>query len=751
MPSQRAEKHQFGTFGGVFTPCILTILGVIMFMRAGFVVGQGGILYAMVILVMAKAISLFTVLSASAIGTNMRVRGGGAYFLISRVLGAEFGGAIGVMLFLAVAASVPFYVLGFTEALVETVPEWQRYYRPIAYGTAAALFVVTWIGAGWAIRVQYLVMAILFLAILSFTVGALALFDSNTFAQNLGAHFGHIDPGNPDTPKYSFWAVFAIYFPAVTGIMAGVNMSGDLKDPGKSIPRGTLAAVLVGFGVYLLQIIAAGGAFDRESLLAQPFVTLKDNAWLASGALVTAGMFAASLSSALGSFMGAPRVLQALARDEILPLFGPFRVGSGKNDEPRRALLLTGVITFLIILWATEGGAGKQAFNLVAQVITEFFLVTYGVLNLAAFVEGLGKNPSFRPQFRFFHWSTALVGAVGCIGVSFIISPASAAVSYVLLGALILYVKRRQFESKFGSVWGGFLYGNVRNDLLRLAGMPPTPKNWRPTCLVFSGNPNMRATLVHFGEWLVADRGLLYLVEILDGDFTEYSKRQPAAQQRLRQFCEERDIEAFPVVVVEESVRRGAATAMQSIQIGPLRPNMVLFGWPGAPDPKETVLPALFRVGRALDMSLCVVRPGHTANRAGTRQIDVWWRGMKNGNLMLLLAHMLSTNWEWQQSRIRLLRVVEREQAREGTLKDMQNILDEARVRAEPVVLVRESRFAAVLREESGSADAVFLGFNPPEEEEDAERQWLSLYGGLVFDGPTFILVSASGQEDVMA
>lgn len=248
--------NRLGTFGGVFTPSILTILGVIMFMRAGFVIGQAGIFHALLILFLAKTITTLTSLSISAVSTNTPVAGGGAYFLISRALGGEFGGTIGLALFSAQAISVPFYILGFTEALVRTFPEIASHFRTIAFAATVILFFISYVGAKWAVKTQYLVMTILGISIVSFIGGATLHFEEDQFLQNWFPAY--------DGPGISFWKVFAIYFPAVTGIMAGVNMSGDLENPGRSIPMGTLAAVAVGLLIYLGQILLCGGAQTRQ-------------------------------------------------------------------------------------------------------------------------------------------------------------------------------------------------------------------------------------------------------------------------------------------------------------------------------------------------------------------------------------------------------------------------------------------------------------------------------------------------------
>ena len=230
----RRTATKLGTFGGVFTPSILTILGVIMFMRAGFVVGQAGIFYALLILVFSKAITTLTSFSISAVSTNTPVAGGGAYFLISRALGPEFGGAIGVALFCAQAVSVPFYILGFTEALVRSFPTMTPHFLFIALSVTSLLFLISYVGAHWAIKTQYVIMVVLAIAILAFMGGAIQQFDPGLFTENWSPAFSG--------KGMTFWAVFAIYFPAVTGIMAGVNMSGDLKEravpsPGERLPR----------------------------------------------------------------------------------------------------------------------------------------------------------------------------------------------------------------------------------------------------------------------------------------------------------------------------------------------------------------------------------------------------------------------------------------------------------------------------------------------------------------------------------
>ena len=317
----------------------------------------------------------------------------------------------------------------------------------IALCTTIALFIISFVGAKLAVKTQYFIMSILVLSIITFMGGSLLNFSVEIFSENLGAEY--------TTPDFSFWVIFALYFPAVTGIMAGVNMSGDLKNPSKSIPSGTFAAVFTGLLIYGIQIIIIGGAQTREQLLNSSFETMGEQALLGLGFLVTAGVFAATLSSGLGSFLGAPRVLQAVARDDVIPLLGVFRRGSAKGDEPHRALALTLFISFLIILWAGNNSGG-DAFNIIASVVTMFFLYTYGMINIAAFVESFAGNPSFRPRFKYYHWLSALAGGSGCFITAFLIDPWSAAFAAVVIIVFYYFLRRRVLTVHFGDARCGF-------------------------------------------------------------------------------------------------------------------------------------------------------------------------------------------------------------------------------------------------------------------------------------------------------
>lgn len=736
---QPQSARRLGTFGGVFTPSILTILGVILFMRAGFVVGQGGVIQALLILGIAEAIVLLTALSISAISTNTPVAGGGAYFLISRVLGPESGGAIGLALFLAQAISVPFYILGFTEALVRAFPGAAPLFSLIAGAAALVLFAVAYIGAGWATRAQYFIMTILGLSLIALLGGSLAHFRMEQFSQNLASAYTR--------PAMSFWPVFAIYFPAVTGIMAGVNMSGDLKNPGRSIPWGTLAAILAGLIIYGAQMVLTGGAQSREQLLNLSFETYREQALLGLGFLVVAGVFAATLSSALASLLGAPRVMQALSRDDIIPLLRWFGKDASASGEPRRALWLTLGITLGVIALAGNDPTGG-AFNVIASVVTMFFLYTYGMLNLAAFVESSGNNPSFRPRFRYYHWATALAGALGCAIAAFLIDPPAALAAAIAVVILFVAIRRRTLSTPFGDARWGFLYSHIRNQLLTLARMPVHPKNWRPTVLVLSGNPENRQALVSYADWISAGRGVVTLVDIIVGDLDNMANLRKTAMERLNKFLAANRLEAFPEAVIARDFDEGLLVLLQSHSIGPLKSNLILFGW-SSDSQRALSFCSHLRAASRLGMSPLVLRTFELPSSEGPKRIDIWWRGRQNGALMVILAHLLTLNWAWSDTQIRVLRLIEDEAGRTPAGVALRELVGSARIDASVQIVVSSAPFGEILQRHSADANLVILGYNPPEP--GREPAFLSTFEELLDKIPSTLLVCSSGRADLLA
>lgn len=730
LPRDPDRDHRFGTFGGVFTPCTLTILGVIMFLRFGQVVGNAGIRDALLIVLLAKLITTTTSLSLSAIATNTRVRGGGAYYLIGRSLGVEFGGAIGVVFYLAQAISVSMYVIGFTEAVLTTFPDLGWDARVVATIVNLVVFLCVYVGASWAIKVQYLILGALALAVGAFFVGALRGFDSGLVHANFAPQY---EDGE------SFFTMFALFFPAATGIMAGANMSGDLRDPGRSIPRGTLAAVGVTALIYAGMAVLLGASRPQAALLGDNMV-VADIA--ISAPLIVLGIFCATLSSALGSMMGAPRILQAFARDRIFEALKPFSRGVGPLGEPRNATILTFCIAQL--------GIVTGDLDVIAPIITMFFMITYGSLNLATFYESVTKNPSYRPTFRYSHWSTELLGAIGCLLAMVLVSPLWAGVSIGAMVGLHHWIGRKEVLATWGDVQSGAMFERARLSLLRLEDEVYHPKNWRPSVLAFGGAKWSRARLAIHSHWLTGGRGVLTLAQVITGDVEDLLERRASQERVLRSFIREHELQAFPSVVVSRDVFSGIESLVQCSGIGSMRPNVVALGWLS----DETLLfdfcGALRKIA-GLRRSSVILKIGREVEdpwqtRPGT--IDVWWRGRANGPLLVLLAHLMSQTDEWRGRTIRVLRAVPNVAAIAESHAHLTDTVHKARIRADSIVVVSDD-FARTLHEVSGSAAIVFLGFQPPPE--GGERDWVDATNHVTAGLENVILVHSSGDMELDA
>jgi len=687
------QATKFGTFGGVFTPSVLTILGVIMFLRFSTVVGYAGLGGCLLILLASKVVTITTALSLSSIATNMRVKGGGAYYLISRSLGVEFGGVIAVFFYIAQAVAVTLYVIGFTEAVFSAFPDISLSFRMVATLTNLAVFICVFIGAGWTIRVQYGILAILLVSIASFCIGA---WNQGSLEQ-IQANFA---PAWTD--RYSLPFIFALFFPAVTGIMAGVNMSGDLKNPSSSIPRGTLAAV--GFTALIYAIIAVllAASSPRSTLIDEGFV-MKETAW--SGMLIFAGVFCATLSSALGSLMGAPRILQAFAQDNVFKWLRWFGRGSGASNEPRRAI----IVTFLI----AQAGIMAGELDTIAPIITMFFLLTYGTLNLACFYESITRNPSFRPTFKFNHWSIALIGALSCLAVMFLVNILWAIVAILLAASMFLLIERAEIVVQWGDVTSGLAFQRARKALLRLEKERFHPKNWRPSILALSGNPKNRLHLVSYACLLSAERGVVSLGQIISGQLEDRINRQVEAEKMLRKFIARERLDAFPAVVVDDNFADGLKALIQCHGIGGLRPNTVLLGW-SEDTSKSDIASMILALSQKMKRNVLIVRCQQVQEKWNpqTGAINIWWNDSVNGPIMLLFGFLLKENRQWRDCPLRVLRTIPSRANIKQLKAEMEDILSTARISAEIVLLPTETPLEAIRYAMQPSA-VLFAGIEP--------------------------------------
>lgn len=718
---------RFGTFAGVFTPNVLTILGIILFLRSGWVVGQAGLIGALIIVAIANAISLLTGLSLSAIATSMTVRAGGNYYIISRSLGLEIGGAIGIPLYLSQAISVAFYIIGFTEAL-QTV-EFFRQFDPRLIATVVTLLfcVIAYIGADFALKIQYVILSMLVLALISFFGGGSETLLSPTFEPNYA-------------PGVTFWIVFAVFFPAVTGIEVGTSMSGDLKNPSRSIPVGTIASILVTMLIYF-------GAVIWLALNVTPDELINNNIAMQSVArwpvLILLGVWAATLSSALGSIMAAPRTLQAIARDEVVPR----RLGGqlGSATEPRVAVLVTTAIAVAVI-WAGD-------LNFVAPVISMFFLNTYGMTNLVAGIEGLVNNPSFRPRFKI-HWSVSILGALGCYGVMFLINPLATIFAVIVSYGIYFALQQRAITRTWGDVRSGIWFALARRALLQLEVQRYHAKNWRPNLLVFTGQPHNRQQLVEVAEWLSMGQGIVSFFQLLVGDVKQLADHglRETARRQIRGYIKDRRMTAFAEADVVTDFYSGAVTVAQSHGVGGLEPNTVLLGWSRSPQGRGQQMELLDTLV-ALNKSVLFLQYDGQRGFGKKKVIDVWWRGRSpNASLMLVLAHIVSEHPSWRRGvKLRLLRVIHSEEGRAQTEEHLRAVLQSVRLNAEPVVIVtpEDESFEQTAIRYSQETDLTLLGMHRPGAE--GRASYAEQMHRLVSAIGTVLMVHSSGDDNLPA
>ena len=650
------SDSKFGTFGGVYTPSLLTILGVIMYLRLPQVVGRAGLASAIGIILAAHVVSVCTGLSISSIATDRNVGAGGPYYIVSRSLGLPIGGTLGIALFLGLSFSISLYVIGFSESFLATihVPVSASAIRVCGTVTVVLITIITFISTSLAIKTQYIILGLIGLSLLAIFFGS---------------------PAEPATEV--MWAapvgsdpalLFGIFFPAVTGFTAGVNMSGDLRNPKKALPVGTMAAILTGLVVYLALAIFLAVRVRPEELVNNPRV-LEDLAVWAPA--VTAGIWGATLSSALGSILGAPRILQTISGDGITPRW--FARGYGKTNEPRNALLLAFLIGWVGIMVAE--------LDVIARVVSMVFMATYGFLNSAAAIEAL-VSPDFRPEFRI-PKTISVVGAVASVLLMIQMDIGAMAAAVLFMALLYVYLQRRQLRLDSGDAWEGIWSTLVRAGLHRLAQGDRQHRNWRPNILMFrpdDGAP--REALRKTASWLITGNGML----------TDVRLRAPDAQPPKVDTDAVPDV--GPVVGVFERTLTSADPyeAIESFAAhhgySGVEPNTVLLDWDASlSDPPR--LGALIDSLRARDLNALLFSDATHDPPPGTPpRIDVWWRADSTPALGISLIRFITSSAKHRSSAIRFMTVTRDSATVDGLKNAARRLLLEARVTAEVEVLL---------------------------------------------------------------
>ncbi len=688
------EKRTLGTFLGVFTPTVLTILGVIMYLRFGWLVGSLGLFRVLAVVLLANMITFITTLSFSAVATNAKVGAGGAYFIISRSLGLELGGAIGVPLFLSQAFSVTLYAYGLAESFRIIWPELPI--QPVTFLVIAAVGLLAVAGADKALRIQVIFMGFVGISLIALAAGVFA----RSSEVPMVIH--------PPSGSVGFWAGFAVFFPAVTGVMAGLGLSGDLRDPGRSIPLGSILAVSVGFLIYMIVPVLLAFGADPNELREDPLIWTRIS--VLGPYLVLPGLWSAIFSSAVGSILAAPRTLQALARDGLAPrrLWRP--TGDWREILPGLAVSLA-IASAAVLL---------GNLNAVAAVVSMFFLTVYGTINIVAAFEVLSGDPSWRPRIRV-HWIVNLFGGIACVFVMVLINPLAGIVAFAAELSLWMYLSRRVQKARWGDARRGLYENLIRWALIHLAMRPLSPRNWRPHVLVFVDDPLRELDLIRFGDWFSQGRGVVTVCHLIVGDLMSEDLNLAEKKQEIQQVMNDEELVVFAETDVVNDVVEGMVDVAQANGIAGLTSNTIVLGWPNDLGMRCEFLRALPKLER-LKKSLVLgrIKPKYVYHRE-KRKIQVWWGGLEqNSDLMLLLAYLLTRNHEWRDAEVEVMSIASSEMVKTRTEKYLDELIPEIRIEATSRVILKPKDLTVMqlIQRESAEAEVVFMGLGTPAPED---------------------------------
>ena len=717
--------RSLGTFGGVFVPSFEAILGAVLFLVLPYLVGAAGLGRMMLVVLLANSATLATAFSIADTATNLRsVGSGGMYAISRRSLGMAFGGSIGIQLYLAQAISIGFYCIGFAEPLAELllrVPVWERLTagleplrqrQLLATIVACIAFVAGMIGTDFISRLQLFIFIVLCIAVAALL--ATPLLAPTKGGAPIFSTLGRALPNGGVATTIGFWAAFTIFFPAVTGIDAGVGMSGLLRNPRRALPRGTFAAI----GVTLLIYVAVAVLFGRmrPDLLQPTEGGLPSSVAIFSEApiiraLLLVGILVATGSSALSYFVTAPRTAQALVSDNVLPRFMAFlgRDFSASGSEPRWATLLTLAIVLLVI-WS-----GDIAFA--SLIVGISFLVVYGWVNLAAFFERISGNPSFRPTSKG-HWLISLYGLLICVisillfsiyvGIGVVVS------QFIIFNLILRYKARNRLEG----VWWGLLFRIVSWSYRRMQQIIAGSKNWRPIVGIFLFGDRNSAEDLRMADRIGNFKGMT-MVSLLDAE--------------------------HPDVVVRAVARADLPGGMEI--------NTVML-------PFDSRLNLVKTIGSLLDdqKNVLLFKSGHIALSASDR-IDVWWKGEANGVLMALLSYIIAESDSAigsPRKSIRLLRRLSEGESPHEARQELKQLMHDARLDGSIYILESEERpIHQTVREHSKDAGLMMIGM--PGERVGGVARRLSLDNWLFVrqfenydDMPPILFVKAAGTIDLL-
>ena len=668
MDTKPNNIKKFGTFGGVFTPTLLTILGVIMYLRMGWVVGNAGLLGTWLIIIVSFLITLCTALSMSAITTNIRIGAGGAYAIISQALGLEVGGSLGIPRYISQGLAVTMYIFGFREGWLGIFP----YHDPFLVDIAVFLFLfsIAYISANLAIKTQYIIMVVIALSLISIILAAyngsmqIPMSDALSWGTFKGSPENNFKGGN-------FWIVFAVFFPAATGIMAGANMSGELKDPKTSIPVGTLWAIGVSFIIYMALAYWLARTATEEELLTNYNIII-EKAYF--GPLIIAGVLGATFSSALASIVGSSRILFAMGEHQVLP-YSNFLAGQSSNGQPRNAMIVTGVLIFATML--------LRNINAIAPLVTLFFLVTYAMINIVVIIEQRLGLISYRPLFKVNKW-IPWVGLISSVLAMFIINPTISLITIMIVFVVYWYLSKQNLDTPFEDVRSGLFVSFAEWAAKHTWGMKTMQQRaWKPNLMVPVRDIVGAKGNFQFLRNIANPKGSIKLLGI--EPFSENSKLVKELNDLSESFINKGVFSSWTVINTEEFAK-GVNYGNQALKGAFFRPNIIFLNLQDHDD-FETEIRPVIKESIRLEIGVLLFSAHPTARLGQRNTINVWVRDRKDnwslgwdiGNLDLstLIAYKLKTNWD---AKIRLITVIDDEKEKDNALTFLKSLVTLARL-----------------------------------------------------------------------
>ncbi|MDR8391402.1 amino acid permease [Aliifodinibius sp. S!AR15-10] len=719
-------QQKYGTFGGVFVPTLLTILGVILFLRQGWVIGNAGLLGGWLTITLAFVIVTFTALSMSCITTNIRIKAGGAYSIISQSLGLEVGGSVGVPLYLAQTFAITMYIFGFREGWLYIFPD--HYAIIVDVIVFSLLFIIAFLSAKLAFRIQYIILAVIIAALVSVVATVF------TGAMEHSIQWWGTFPGEPENNfgGISFWVVFAVFFPAATGIMAGANMSGELKNPKRSIPLGTLSAIAISYLIYMASGYWMAKVAPVDELVSNYNVMIDYAFWAPA---VLGGLLGATFSSALASIVGAPRILQALGDHKIFP-GGEVFSKLADNGEPRNAILLTGGLVLATLL--------VRDLNTIAPLITMFFLITYTMINLVVFIEQRLDMISFRPTFKIPRF-VPFLGTVGCLFTMFIINSTFGLIALGFVIITYLYLTNRKLEVPYGDMRSGLFVSLAEWAAKRVSLLPETNERaWKANLLVPVRSARELRGSFSLIRNLVYPKGSVKLVGMSGNN--DSSAFRDSLMDFAMSFSRENVYTRWSIIDSND-FKQAVLTSLQTLQGTFFRPNILFLRLPSHKRYDEELY-SILKEARLHNMGIQLYVEDPIAQLGRSSSVNVWIRekspdwdlSMELGNmdLALLTAYKLKINWNAQ---MRVITVVEEEQVEEA-YRYLENLLDAARL-PDAQSHVEIGTFAEAIQH-APQADLDLLGL-PDDPDLDELRTYVEQTQSAC------VFVADSGNENILA